>query len=126
VVIANSGGCCNGSKNPDRSLRRAPTMPHRGLSGSLAQSLFFVSAMRLALLGRVAGGVGLATAGSIDYTALTLPKYRSAHWGSLKKPRTRRGFIERVGGGAALFQWTASSNGRPSKGRKPSSLTPSP
>jgi hypothetical protein len=58
VVIANSGGCCNGSKNPDHSLRRAPTMPHRGLSGCLAQSLFFVFAMRLALLER--WPVGLA------------------------------------------------------------------
>ena len=52
MVIANSRGCCNKSKNPDHSLRRAPTMPHRGLSGCLAQSLFFVSAMRLALLKR--------------------------------------------------------------------------
>jgi hypothetical protein len=62
---------------------------------------------------KVAGGVGLATAASIDYTALTLPKYRSAHWRLTKKaPHTaglyregrRRRCIIPVDG---FFEWKA-------------------
>jgi hypothetical protein len=48
MVIANSRGRCNKSKNPDQNLPRAPTMPASRPFRLLTQSLFFVSATELA------------------------------------------------------------------------------
>ena len=77
MVIANSRGCCNKSKNPDH-------IPHSGLSGCFAKSLFFVSATRLCVAAKIAGGLRLATTASVDYAALTSPSGRdrpcSAAW----------------------------------------------
>ena len=88
-------------------------MPHRGLSGCLAQSLFFVSAMRLALLERVAGGVGLATAGfnrlhgtdlaQISLRTLGLTK-KAPHTAGLYREGRRRRCIIPVDG---FFEWKA-------------------
>jgi hypothetical protein len=44
MIIANSMGRCNKSKNPDQNLPRAPTMAASRPFGLLAQSLFLVSA----------------------------------------------------------------------------------
>ena len=51
-------------------------MPASRPFGLLTQSLFFVSATRLRVAKNIAGGLGPATAASVDYAALTSPSGR--------------------------------------------------